>query len=122
MADYSEDIQTAFELIQEAGGPVQFKRTAFAQNPITQAVTSNRKSTWDTIAAALPTGNTKLFKPGELVTRDIVDVYTAALGAPFAPTIGDTVLVNGKTRKIIKVYELAPAGDPILWIFYAESG
>ena len=122
MTAYSDEIQTAHEMIAEAGGPITltFDQPG-TRNPVTQLESGRQTITVNTRGVVLPPGRSRDFERGSLVGRDVVEVWVAAKGITHRPTKGWRLIAGGKTRTIFWDLEYAPDGTPILWKFYAEA-
>ncbi|MCO7058322.1 hypothetical protein [Pseudomonas juntendi] len=122
MTIYGDEIDSALEAIEEAGGPVvlRFEQPG-ERDPVSQEETGGLVLTMNRRAVILPPGKSRDFEPGSLVGRDVVECWVAAKGAPHTPGKGWQLIAGGKTRTVFWQYELAPDGAPILWKLYAEA-
>lgn len=120
--NYGDEIDSAFETIQEDGGPVVLTYgQPGTRDPVSQEATGAQTITVNTRGVVLPPGRSRDFEPGSLVGRDVVECWVAAKGITARPTKGWRLIAGGKTRTIIWDQEYAPDGTPILWKFYAEA-
>lgn len=125
MTVYSEDIQAAFEMIQEAGGKIRLSLVIpGTRDPVSQdELTPEQTITVNTRGVILPPGKSRDFEPGSLVGRDVVECWVAAKGIATPPDKGWKLerLPDGKAWTVFSTTEYAPDGTPILWKFYAEA-
>lgn len=126
MTAYAEDIQTAFEMISEAGGPITLSVVIpGTKDPVSQEeLTPAQTITINTRGVLLPPGKSRDFEPGTLVGRDVVECWVAGKGVATTPENGWRLTRKGgaqKTWTVFWIQEYAPDGVPILWKLYAEA-
>lgn len=123
MTAYGDEIDSAYEMIEEDGGPIVLTFDGAAtRDPVTQEETGSAQPIIVTArGVVLPPGKSRDFEPGSLVGRDVVECWVAAKGIDTAPDKGWRLTAGGKTRTVIWQQEYAPDGTPILWKLYAEA-
>lgn len=120
MADYSGEVQTALEMITEAGGPITItSKTVLAYDPVTFQETAT-PATVSPMGVDLPTGARDIAFFGGLTIRHSRKLLCAAAAMPaFIPEPGDQVALEGATWTIANIKRLIPDGvTDILWTIY----
>lgn len=120
MADYSDEVATAQEMINEAGGPVVItSTTVLAYNSVTFQETT-APATISLIGADLPTGPRDVAMYAGLVVKATRKILCAAADLPaFIPEPGDRVTVESGLWTVANLKRLIPDGvTDILWTLY----
>ncbi len=120
MADYSDEVATALEMIADSGGPVSITSTTVtAYDPVTFQETST-PATISLIGCDLPTGNRDVAMYAGIITKSTRKILAAAAAMPaFIPEPGDRVTVEGKLWTVANLKRLIPDGvTDILWTLY----
>ena len=105
MADYSEDIATARELIEESGELIEFRQDGETYNDFVTFIPAGGSVSWLAALAgtAIPAGLELGLLPGD---------------APFVPKLnGVIVRQDGTVLTVLPGSDrIAPSGDPVLYI------
>lgn len=120
MADYSAEVQTALEMIAEAGGPVTItSKTVLSYDPVTMEETS-APATVSPVGVDLPIGPRDNAYFGGLTVKHQRKVLCAAAAMPaFIPAPGDTLVMEGATWTVANNKRLIPDGvTDILWTLF----
>lgn len=122
MTVYSEEIDTADELIRESGSAaVLTKTTAGTYDPVTQAETGATTTTTTVRVVKLPAGKSAEVVVGSLVGRKVWMVYVAAKDIAVTPAPGDTITIGSTVYSIIGLAELSPDETAIIWTLFVET-
>lgn len=120
MADYSDEVATALEMIAEAGGPITItSHRITAYDPVAMQATA-APATVSPVGVDLPTGPNDNAFYGDLRVKHTRKVLCAAAAMPaFIPEPGDRLVMESATWTIANNKRLIPDGaTDILWTLF----
>lgn len=120
---YEKNAQSTLTLLEKKGQRIPISRTSNTSDPVTGSVTKQTTS-GEIVAVVLPVATTGAQIGTGIADNRLLDelrlgklryIIAAALGAPFAPDVNDTLQFEDATWSIIGCTPLNPAGTVLLY-------